>query len=234
MKKSLLIVGGSGALGSSVLRRFRDTYKCVNISPAPSDLAFKNISIGTTGVLTKDAVAKIKAEAKKEQSNYDAIICTAGGFNGVKINDENFFAAYDQMMRMNVDPTLLCAHLATTLLKEKGALVLTGAQGVYKTQAPDILSYALAKNAVHSLAQNLSTSKALPQGASVITILPKTLDTPANREWMPEKDWKDMQRTEDVAELIYMWLNGTNRPANGSFVEFDKQKDGSLTFKTHS
>lgn len=40
-----------------------------------------------------------------------------------------------------------------------------------------------------------------------------------------------MQSPEAIAELMYMWNEGRNSPAHGSFIEFEKQKDGSLGFK---
>lgn len=97
---------------------------------------------------------------------------------GLKIDDENFFKAYDQMMRMNVDSTLLSntiwsgSFLATQLLKNQGTLILTGAEGVFKTPAPDMLSYTLAKNMVHSIAHNLSKGSVFNQDKRLITILP--------------------------------------------------------------
>jgi len=153
------------------------------------------------------------------------------GLLGVKIDDPNFFEAYNQMMRMNVDSTLLSTYLASQLLKNQGTLILTGAQSVYKTPVPDILSYALAKNMVHSIAHNLSKVSPFKDQASLITILPKAIDTPANREWMPEKDWPTLQSPDAMADIMFMWLEGSNRPASGSFVEFEKQKGGSLNFK---
>ena len=73
---------------------------------------------------------------------------------------------------MNVDSSLLAAHLATSLLKEKGHVILTGAYRIYKSPSAEIMSYTLSKNMVHSIAYNFAKASSLPTGASVITILP--------------------------------------------------------------
>jgi dihydropteridine reductase len=87
-----------------------------------------------------------------------------------KISDPDFFQKYQAMYDMNVTPSLFAAHLATKYLKTGGFLMLTGADHVYTNPAPEMLSYALAKNLVHSLGYNLSKSKSIP--GNVITILP--------------------------------------------------------------
>ena len=83
------MVGGSGALGkprpnagSSVLKRFRSAFKCVNIAPHESTLAHHNVLIKGDQILGKKAVEEVRQSVEKHANRYDAIICTAGGFNG--------------------------------------------------------------------------------------------------------------------------------------------------------
>lgn len=47
----------------------------------------------------------------------------------------------------------------------------------------------MAKAAVHHLTKSLSAEESgLPSNATVVAILPGTLDTPNNRKWMPKAD----------------------------------------------
>lgn len=65
-----------------MLQRFRSAYRCVNISPTESSLAHENIVSGG-GVLSREQVSAIKEQAQRAiKQKYDAVICTAGGFNG--------------------------------------------------------------------------------------------------------------------------------------------------------
>jgi NAD(P)-dependent dehydrogenase (short-subunit alcohol dehydrogenase family) len=64
-------------------------------------------------------------------------------------------------------------------------LILTGAFAALDPAAcSGMVSYALSKAATHALAQSMVGS-ALPKGAEAVCILPRTIDTPANRAGMP-------------------------------------------------
>lgn len=64
-----------------------------------------------------------------------------------------------------------------------------------------MIGYGLAKAAVHQLTKSLAQhGSGLPTDASVIAILPITLDTPMNRKWMPQADFSTWTPLEFVAE----------------------------------
>ena len=65
---------------------------------------------------------------------------------------------------------LIASHLSYKFLNPHGLVVLTGAEGVIKNPCPEMISYALAKSAVHSINFNLAADKNFP--GTVITILP--------------------------------------------------------------
>ena len=63
----------------------------------------------------------------------------------------------------------------------------------------------------------MSTRDEIPETSSVVTLLPGTIDTPANRAAMePQKDW---QSPEKIAQLVEQWAAGENRPMNGAFAK---------------
>ena len=113
---------------------------------------------------------------------------------------------------------MLACYLATHYLNENGIVVLTGAAAAFKDVTPGNLAYGLAKTAVHSLALNLSTGESLPPNITVSTILPEVIDTPANRESMPNADFSTWCDPLAIAGLIKMWADGKNTPENGSFA----------------
>lgn len=83
-----------------------------------------------------------------------------------------------------------------------------------------MIGYGLAKGAVHQLVQSLAAPKSgLPKEASVLAILPVTLDTPMNRKFMPKADFSSWTPLEYVAELMLKWTAAENRPQSGSLVQ---------------
>jgi len=57
---------------------------------------------------------------------------------------------------------IIAAHLATKFLNENGLLIFTGAAGPFKNPSPEMVAYALAKNAVHSLSINMAELLEIP------------------------------------------------------------------------
>lgn len=72
-------------------------------------------------------------------------------------------------------------------MRKNGLLLLTGALFPFDNPAPEMLSYALSKNAVHNLSYNLKNdNKYKNKQIDVITILPSIIDNEANRKAMPQ------------------------------------------------
>jgi dihydropteridine reductase len=125
---------------------------------------------------------------------------------------------------------LMAGHIASHHLASKGLLVFTGAKAVYMGPTPGMIGYHLAKTATHAIAQNMATREDLPEDSTVITILPDVLDTPMNREAMPDADHSKWAKCSQVASLIKMWAHGENLPENGSFILMEAE-NGSVSTK---
>ena len=78
-------------------------------------------------------------------------------------------------------------------------MVLTGALGAMD-ETPDMISYGLAKAAVHHLV--ISYPDGLPNGADICAILPGVIDTPNNRSNMPDADFNEWTPPADIAEEV--------------------------------
>ena len=98
-------------------------------------------------------------------------------------------------------------------------LMLTGAAAVFDGPVNFAYPYYFAKSATHSLAILLSERTEIPETSTVVTILPGTLDTEANREAMKGMDTKEWAPPDKVAFMIRRWADGENRPTNGSYCK---------------
>lgn len=221
MTKRALVIGGAGALGRAIVKTFRPVWEVTSVDMTANPEASVSLVI-EPGQPTETRAANL---AKSLTGKYNTILCVAGGFNMGSIASPDIFEQWRQMMEMNVMSSLLTAHLSTQFLNDSGLLVFTGALGPYKSPTPALLAYALAKNAVHSLALNMSTRTDIPSVATVLTILPGTLDTPANRLSMPDANRSDWVSTEGVARLLKEWAEGKNTPENGSYLHLKKDKE---------
>ncbi|OMJ70953.1 hypothetical protein SteCoe_30948 [Stentor coeruleus] len=217
-----VIIGGNGALGKKVVEVFRDSWEVTSVDFKSNSLAHKNLVLPQGSTELHHSFCKENLSGK-----YDAMICVAGGWVGGNIANPEIFAQTRQMIEINLYPSLLTCHLATSFLNENGLIILTGAASVFKDVTPGNLAYGLAKTAVHSLALNMATQESIPNTSVVSTILPEIIDTPSNRAAMPDANFSTWCDPIAIAGLIKMWAEGNNRPSNGSFAVL-KSINGSI------
>lgn len=87
---------------------------------------------------------------------FNAILVTAGGWTAGNVKEEDYFEKVRIMSEVNLNPSLLAAHLATKYLLPGGLVMFTGAASIYKEPQPDMIGYALAKTGVHYVATSLA------------------------------------------------------------------------------
>lgn len=119
----------------------------------------------------------------------DAILCVAGGWAGGNASNKDFIKNADLMWKQSVWSSAISARLASEFLQSSGLLQLTGASAAIEG-TPGMIGYGMAKGAVHQLVKSLAEPKSgLPEEATVLALLPVTLDTAMNRKWMPKADF---------------------------------------------
>jgi dihydropteridine reductase len=114
---------------------------------------------------------------------------------------------------------------------------------------PGMLGYGLSKASTHhfiqtvgELTSNSVTTKsrrklarqirqdndgALNTGMTIIGILPTTIDTPMNRQAMPDADFSQWTKSLDIAKQIGTWMEKpVLRPHSGSLIKVFPQTDG--------
>ena len=169
--KSVLVIGGAGALGRSVVNTFKNmspAWNVLNIDLVENKEANENIILPKN--LDKTTIAKINSSIK---NNFDCVINVAGGWRGESLKNEEIIIVHDLMNRQNVASSVLAAYIAKKHLNKNGLLVLTGAAAVKDNLNANMLAYQLAKNSVHYLTEILAKNpQDLPDNAKIVTILP--------------------------------------------------------------
>lgn len=156
-------------------------------------------------------------------------------------------AGVERMTAVCVQPAVTAAHVACSRLRPGGLLVLVGSAAAL-APTPDMLAYGAAKAATHHIVVSLtppadggsaaaaaaasspssssSTAGAppapprntLPRGARALGVLPRVLDTPANRAFMAAgADTGSWTPCAEVAERIIAWAERRGpQPASGT------------------
>merc|ERR1712154_59611 len=125
------------------------------------------------------------------------------------------------MWKWNSLSAFQCGSIAQRYLcaNSSSLLVLTGAAPAFNP-TPIMLSYGTSKVVVHHLVKTLAVTETMPKDSKTIGIVPITIDTPPNREAMPDMDWSNWTKPDEFADKIVAWANREEQVVNGGLYYF--------------
>ena len=214
-----LITGAFGVLGQAVARAAAaagERLALVDVAgqgPAP-DGAFVQGGVD----LTDPGAAKAAVDAAAARlGGLDALINVAGGFvwETVEAGDP---ATFDRLFALNTRTCLNASRAAIPHLKASaaGRIVNVGANGALKAAA-GMGAYAASKAGVHALTQSLA-EELKGHGVTVNAVLPSILDTPTNREDMPDADFSAWVAPDDLAAVILFLASEASKAVTGALI----------------
>ncbi|KAI9256621.1 hypothetical protein BDA99DRAFT_485042 [Phascolomyces articulosus] len=210
----LAVYGGAGALGRVLVNYFKERgWAVTNIDLVENKAAQFNTLVNANEGLQEQAIKldqNIETALKGEKLK--ALFCVAGGW-------ADFIQNSDLMLKQSVHSSLIAARLAARHLDKNGLLVLTGALAALDS-TPGMIGYGISKAAVHHLVKDLAApGSGLPEGAKVTAICPVTLDTPANRQGMPDADFSSWTPLDTIAAQLHGYSTGEIPLTSGKIIE---------------
>lgn len=230
------VTGGTGALGSAVVRALLDAGASVHVPvfhlrelerfPFHED---RRVRVAP-GI---DLCAEPSAEAfYREIPSLYASIHVAGGFAMGPL-EQTTAAQLDDLYAMNVKATFLASREAVKRIRAGsprrataggsptiplGSIVNIGARpGAHPTLGAGMAGYAASKAAVTALTQALA-EELRAEGIWVNAVLPSIMDTPANRRAMPDANHALWPKVEEVAAAILNLASPANALTTGALV----------------
>lgn len=218
--KRICVLGGSGSLGAEVVSKFSGAgwrTTSVDVRDTEGDTAI--VLSGDEATPWRVNAAKLDASiADDTEANgkYDAVVCAAGGWAGGYPGDDEFMESLHLLFRLNIATAASAARIAQLHLADSGLVVLTGAAAAM-SGTPFMAAYGMSKAATHHLVKSMALG-GLPAGATALSVMPYTIDTPANRANMPDGDTSTWTPPSHFADRILGWAQGDDIPASGSLV----------------
>ncbi|RLQ23177.1 SDR family NAD(P)-dependent oxidoreductase [Seongchinamella sediminis] len=134
--------------------------------------------------------------------DFDALLNIAGGFSMGMDAAEPSDEQWDWMFRINVTTLRNAVMAAVPVFRDRGRgkIVNIGALGAL-SGAAGLSAYCCAKSSVMRLTESLS-EELKGQGINVNAVLPSIIDTPPNRESMPDADFASWVSAEKLAQVL--------------------------------
>lgn len=225
--KVVLITGAAGNLG----RAAAAVYAKAGASLALADLDGEGLARtqtdldGTTTIkgyptdlMDQDSVNQTLARIKSELGPVDVLANIAGGFTMGPPLYETSDQDWDLMMGLNLESVFHACRAVIPHMLEKGQGSIVNVSARAATEGKARMGpYSASKAGVVSLTQTLAAEHKT-DNINVNCILPGTIDTPQNRESMPEADFSLWVEPAALADVILFLSSHAARAVTGAAI----------------
>ncbi len=219
--KIVLVTGANGGLGTFVTRALLDAgATVVGLSREIQQSEFNNPNFTalpaeiSTAAGAKTAVDSLVSRFGK----LDILAHTVGGFAGGQSIAETDDATFQRMFDVNLNSTFYLLRAAIPVMRKtgNGRIVAIGSRAALEPGA-GVGAYSSSKAAMVSLIRTVAQENK-DVGITANAILPGTMDTPANRKFMPTADFSKWVRPAAVASLIAWLVSDAGKDVNGAVI----------------
>lgn len=230
--RTILVTGGTGALGRAVVTRFARDGATVHVpwvvEPEMREVekgfasASREIRLHRCDVTSEAEVQTLVRDIEAAGQGIDVVANLVGGFACASL-EQTDVATWDRMMRLNVTTAFLCSRAAVAGMKARrwGRIITVSSAPAVNRGGANLGAYSASKAAV----LNFSESLAKELGAWNITvnaIVPTVIDTPANRKSNPAADTSTWLKPEEIADVIAFLASESAGIVSGTAVNLTR------------
>lgn len=217
-----LVTGASGALGSAVAAAYDRAGATVCgadvVSPDDEDaLADPGILEFYEGDFTDESdVARVIDDVTRDHGRLDHLANIAGTWRGGDPVQETDVDLFDALLDVNLKTAFLASKHAIPHLRETGgAIVSVSARSSLEGGEGDAI-YRASKAGVRLLTESIAEENLGTVRANAI--VPSVIDTPANREMMPDADFSKWVDPADIASVVVFLCSDASTVTSGAAV----------------
>jgi NAD(P)-dependent dehydrogenase (short-subunit alcohol dehydrogenase family) len=219
----VLVTGASGALGSSIAKAFVDAGATVCgtdlIEPESEDAQLDPESIPAfyQGDFTdEDEVEGVIGDVLDDHGSLDALCNVAGTWRGGDPIAETDVDTFEFLFDVNLKTMFLASkHAIPHLADSEGAIVSVSSRSSLEGGSGDG-PYRASKAGVRLLTETIATENEGDLRANAI--MPSVIDTPMNREMMPDADHDAWVDPADIADVVMFLCSDAAGVTSGAAV----------------
>jgi len=219
--KIALVTGANGGLGSYVTKVLLDAGAAVvGVSRKIQQSEFDSASFIAlpAEISTATGASSVVDSVVNRFGRLDVVVHTVGGFAGGQSVAETDDATFQRMMDLNLNSTFFILRAVLPAMRKtgKGRIVAIGSRAALEP-GPRVGAYSASKAAMVSLVRTVALENK-DVGITANVILPGTMDTPANRQSMPNADYSKWVQPASVAALIRWLISDSGKDVNGAAI----------------
>lgn len=211
MKKSVLITGASGNLGGAVTQKFlKENFQVYATGRDATGL--EGAELKAIDLTNEAAVNEYIESLTTKDKNLKTAILLVGGFAAGDLKKTDG-AALQKMYKLNFETTYFVVRALLNHFEANGGghFILIGTRAAFTPKdAQHLVAYGLSKSLVMYLAEIIN-AYGKDKGIQSSVIVPSTIDTPQNRQAMPDADFSKWTTPEAIADTIHFVLTDAGK-----------------------
>lgn len=228
MEKTVVITGGTGGLGTSLVRRLivKDYRLAVTyLLPDEArefeqefDVDEDRLLLTRVDATNPEAVASLFKDVSEKWGAIHGVCSLVGGWAGGRDVEETDDVRFDRMLDINLRSAFYAVRAAVPYLREAGwgRVVLVGSRAAIdfpESQAAFNIAKAGVVALGRSVAQELDGT-----GVTANVLMPSVIDTPATRQSLPYADYVDWPTPDEIAAVAQFVLSDESGVMNGAVI----------------
>jgi len=228
VEKTVVITGGTGGLGTSLVRRLvaQDYRLAVTyLMPDEAQQFEKEFDIDEDRLLltrvdatNAEAVVSLFKDVADNWGPIHGLCSLVGGWAGGRDVEDTDDVRFERMMDLNLRSAFYAVRAAIPYLRETGwgRIVLVGSRGAVDFPSSQV-AFNIAKAGVVALGKS-AASELEGTGVTANVLMPSVIDTPVTRQSLPYADYVDWPTPDQIAGVAQFLLSEESSVMNGALV----------------